>query len=37
MALRRMSVPETYVKAVEALYANPTFNVEMEGYESTWA
>ena len=31
-----MNVPEKYVKAVDALYANPLFNVEMEGYESTW-
>ena len=34
-ALRIMHVPETYVEAVEALYATPSFNVEMEGYEST--
>ena len=35
-ALERMNVPDQYMAAIKQIYDKPAFNVEMDGYESTW-
>ena len=35
-ALERMDIPEMFIKAIESLYNNPTFQVNINGNKSDW-